>query len=558
MDQASPRRRALCVRPQPNLAASPLLREISDEWIQALALHCEVSVIEQDFDFEEVCDRIKPDFVIYDAVHWVRPVAVRVTNATAYPEIPRAMFLNCDPHDPMRPYTFQVLDGYGVDTIFCGIEHLQQMPELAQWNCFVIPLFIDGEIFRDYGLEKTIPVAIFGGHLAPTFYPWRARITDEIQRRLPTLIYPHPGYSTGQSNVFEARNTKYARLLSSSYFSVADTTRLDYVVRKHLEIPAAGAVLVAPDSEVVKALGFADMQNCLLGEGPELYQRMAAVAADPLLYEKIRSSGRDLVQGRYTRAHWTHILDWYECRAARAAHEMTQQMGRFGRFRNVAADDCASSVAGLAFGPTPMSSILDSASHTLLVGNDLDSARRALFEVLQWTDHIAEPNFLLGVMAMLEGDLEVAIRLIARRAPTESGEFGTDHHAIGLLDPCELAMLLLISGIREDRALYEALIQQAALVPHVAVRRTMWLLSGAPQDIHFGEEGLMSAQPGDCLSIHWLGQEPYPLWLLLTARLLDANDREGVADQMRMIAAAFDAFGPEVADVTDQALTHAA
>jgi hypothetical protein len=549
MDQARPRRRALCVRPLANPNASPLVRVIYDEWIHALSLHCDVTVIEQDFDFAEVYEQVRPDFVIFDAVQPARPVAVKIANAKAYPHVPRALFINCDPHDAMRPYTFQILDDYAIDTVFCGIEHLQQMPELAQLHCFVIPLFIDEDIFRDYGLEKTIPVAIFGGHMAPNFYPWRHRITEEIQHHLPTLVYPHPGYYLGQSNVFEARNEKYARLLSASYYSVADTTRLDYVVRKHLEIPAAGAVLVAPDSEVVKALGFVDMQNCLLGEGEDLYRRMADVAADPSLYEAIRTAGRDLIHGRYTRAHWTYLVDWFETRALCEGHEVTQQMGRFGRFRNVAADAGVSSIDGLSFGPTPLSAILNSASAAILLGQDLAAARRDLFTVRQWVDHLAEPNFLLGVIAILDGDLDQAIALIARRAPKEDGEFGKDHHAIGLLDPCELALLLLIAAVRGNQALYSALIGQASLVPHVVLRRTNWLLSGAPADVAFGDPALLSAQPGDCPSIHWLGQESYPDWLLLSARLLDANGWQAIANQLRAIAAAFDG---------DPALSHAA
>ncbi|MDQ4421388.1 glycosyltransferase [Sphingobium sp. DEHP117] len=535
-----PRRRVLCVRPYPNPAASALPREASDEWVATLALHCDVTVIEQDFDFAEACERLKPDFVIFDSVHWVRSPALNITNPRAFPEIPRALYYDCDPHEPMRPYLMPLLEACGVDTIFCGIEHLQQMPELALRDHFVIPKFIDSDIFRDYGLEKTIPVSVFGGHLFPTFYAWRAKFLEEIQRLIPTLVYPHPGYTLKEPNPFEARNEKYARLLSASYFSVSDTTRLDYVVRKHLEIPAAGAVLVAPRSEVVEALGFVDMENCLLGEGDELYRRIRSVAADTALYEHIRKAGHDLVHGRYTRKHWTYMLDWFECRMTCGPDEVTQQNGRFGKFRNVPAQTATASVAGLSYGPSPMSAALRNAASAILSGRALIEAKAGLQEAVRWIGHIAEPHFLLGVIAMLEGNMDTAVEGIGRRPISfGKGEVAAGQFELGLLDPCELAMLLCIGAIQDDVAFCSSLLSYVPTTPHVAVRRAVWLLSGAPLNADFNE-GLMMAQPGDIMSIHWIGQESLPQWLLLMARVLDATGQTSQASHLRTIAAAFD------------------
>ena len=190
MTVATQRRRVLCVLPQLNTTAAPVLTNVVDEWIYALAHHCEVSVVDRDFDFKAVCDELRPDFVIFSAVHSGRPLRLNITNIHTYPEIPRALYFNCDPHDPMRPLTLSALTEYGIDTIFCfGLEHLQHMPELSQFACFVIPKFIDPEIFHDYNLEKIIPVNIMSGHLFPSFYPWRAKLTHEIQHFFPTLIY---------------------------------------------------------------------------------------------------------------------------------------------------------------------------------------------------------------------------------------------------------------------------------------------------------------------------------------------------------------------------------
>lgn len=540
-DMHQPRRKALCVRGGVNAEAPAFLRAISDEWVHALSLHCDVVTVETDFDFAEICDQVRPDFVIYDAIHWVRPHRVTVTNADAHPHIPRAFYFNCDPHDPARPLMLEMLAHYRIDTIFCGIEHLQQMPELSQYNCFVIPLFIDADIFRDYGVERNIPVSIFGGHYFPAFYPWRAKLAEELPHYVPTMLYPHPGYGKGGVNPFEVRDEKYARLLSASRFSTADTTRLDYVVRKHLEIPAAGAVLVAPDSDVVKAYGFVDLVNCILGEGIDLYTKITAVSADPALYESIRSNGHALIQGHYTRAHWTHIVDWFECRTRCGENEITQQAERFGRFRNVPATLDTPSVAQLGFGETPMSTALGSAAFGILTGDDLDTATSELTVIHGWADHVAEPRFLLGIIAMLRGQIDQALTLITARPKMRDTQVpGPDRYQFGPLDPCELSWLLLIAAITGDADFCQPLLERAKAVPHVNVRRALWILSGSPHDIDFGEEGLMGPLPGDCMSIHWLGQESFPQWLRLMARVLTVYGRTDAADFMQMIADAFE------------------
>ncbi|MCX9148592.1 hypothetical protein [Erythrobacter sp. WG] len=535
MADPRPRRHALCVRPTLNPDAPLFLRTISDEWIEALALHCHVTTIEHDFDFSAVCDRVRPDFVIYDAVHWVRPTRIKVTNARAHPHIPRAFFFNCDPHDPMRPQVMELLHHYGIDTVFCGVEHLQQMPELDQLDCFVLPLFVDTEVFRDYGVERNIAVSVFGGHLFPSFYHWRARLLNEIQHIIPTLVYPHPGYGNGEPSPFEVRGEQYARLLSASRFSVADTTRLDYVVRKHLEIPATGAILIAPDSDVLKALGFADMENCILGEGQALYQKIAVVAGDAASCERISAAGHDLVHCRYTRRNWTHMVDWFECRSACPPGHVTQQEAVFGHFRNVPLTPDVVPIAGLKLANSPLSAVLGEAAAAIRDGGNLDEAKARLHEVCGWIGHIEEPRFLLGVIAMLEGNLDEGLKLIGRHAFMKDG----DKIGLGQIDPCQLAWLLLIGAITGDAEFCAMLIERARRTPHVSVRRAMWLLSGASHTADFGAEGLMSAQPGDWPSVHWGGQDSFPQWLGLLARLFEANRAAGLADHMRMIAAAF-------------------
>lgn len=513
------RLKILCVRPRPNPANAAILNDAADEWVHALALHCDVETIERDFDLAEVHARVKPDLLVFDAIHWGRKYRLDIANIDKFPDLPKALLFNSDPHDPMRPLTMEMIAAYGIDTVFCtGHESLQQMNELRRFNCFVVPKYIDSAVFRDYAEDKVVPVTIMSAHLFPTFYPWRAQVTEEIQQVMPTLLYTHPGYSTATADPFAIRNEAYARMLSRSRFALADTTVLDYVVRKHLEIPAAGSVLVSPPSDALTDFGFVDMENCILGApGQELYAKMLAVAGDPARYERIRKAGHDLVHAKYTRQAWTWIPEWFACRAALKPGEMVQQQGVFGTFR--AAPKGSPSIADFTVQDNPMGVRLRAAREALLGDGDLQAAAEGLGQAMQWIGHVAEPWFMMGVLAFTLGDRDSAAEWLSQRAAVQ----GQADPALGLLDPVEIAWLMLFGYLTADEDLFAQMADAAAETAHVAIRRVEWLVDGAKPVADMAAAGLDGPRDGDRLSIHWLGDEPFDGWFGLIQKVLAAN-----------------------------------
>lgn len=530
------RRKVLCVRPGLNPAASSLMMDVIDNWVHALALHCDLEIIEDDFDLKDVCDRVRPDFILFEAVTWCRPRRLRITRAREYPHIPRALNLNCDPHEPMRPITFQMLNEWGVNTLFsyAGM-HFRQMHELqmAGVECFSIRGTIDENVFHEYDEEKTIPVCILSAHLFPDFYPWRAKLTQEIQYVFPTYLDLHPGYAnTTVPNPFSVRRDKYARQIARSWFAVADTTRLDYAVGKHLEIPAVGTVLIAPDSEVLKEYGLVDGHNCILGSGEELYTKMLDVANDPAKYAAMRQRGLELVQGHYTRQKWTDIIDWFECHTQRKPGQVTRRMGLFGPFQNVPERRSPLSIDNYVRRDNPMGVVLRFAQEAILDGDELDTVSEELVAASKWVGHIAEPRFLLGIVALLQGNIDQAILLISLRGNAQ----GSVDPSRGTLDPCELAWLLLIATMIGDTELQNILLRQSESLPHVAVRRVQWLIAGPLNEDRAVHPSIEQPMPGDCISIHWLGQESLMQWFDLIARVLAANNREDQALAVELYA----------------------
>ena len=489
-----------------------------DEWVAALRLHADVFEIADDFDLEQVCAQIRPDLMILDAVNWARPWPLTIANARAFPEIPRVLYLNSDPHDPMRALTMRMVGDLGIEAVFVTAEaYRQQMPELRSMHCYFPHQFFDNATYRDYGLPKTIPVSVFGGYLSPSFYPWRARLVAEIQHVVPTLIYTHPGYRAGQTDPFAVRGEDYARLLNRCSFSAADTTRLGYLVRKHLEIPASGSVLIAPEAEALKRYGFVDLENCLLGEGPDLYEKITRIAADPPAYERIRQAGMALVHGRYTQKTWTFFLDWLERRLLLQSGEMIQQEGLYGPFQIVPAKLGVPSVDTPSSGDNQMTEILRQARSAILSGRGLEAAEARLLDVVTWTGHIAEPWFLMGLVYLLRGDAISAALAMGRRAESQ----GAIDESLVIFDPVEIAWLMLIARITANGGLEQAMRERAVGLDHVSLRRVLWLLDGTA--ITPGVDDVMVRQTNDLLSVHWLGDEDFTEWCDLVRRVFTAN-----------------------------------
>lgn len=527
-----PRRRVLCVRPRGNPTTPAFMLGITSEWLDALRLHCEVIVMERDFDLAETCDQVRPDLLLFECTHPERPSPITITNARAHPHLPRAALMMSDPHDSMRPLTYQFFEAYGVETVFTfSTTHRQQMPELAHVDCFSLSLFVDREVFHDYGLQKIIPVSIFGGHLMPKFYPWRAAITPQIQQRLPTLIYTHPGYGANPSHAFPVQDEAYARLLNQSFFSLADTTCLDYVVRKHLEIPAAGAVLVSPDTRSLAEYGFVDMQNCILGSGDEVFAKLDAVSRDRSLYQSIQRAGYDLVQARYTRQAWRWIPEWLECRLQCRPGQVVRQQGLLGPFVLQAEHPATASIANHVDWDTPLANVLRAARSVIMAGGPLEVAEAGLHEVASWVGHMAEPWVLLGIAALLRGNPGQARQFFLK--PVEMQQARHSYHQIEpqflvRLDPVEMAWLLLTASLTDDTALVQMIAPHLQGTRHLSLRRMLWLLEGGDMATARGRD-LDARLPDDRLSIHWSGQEDFGAWRDLMRRIFIANGKLAAA-----------------------------
>jgi hypothetical protein len=517
---ADSRYRALFIGHKTGKPTADFQKTIEDEWADALSLHCDVHQIHEDFDYGEVCDKINPDFVVMRGPGGYRSVPVEISNVGARADIPKIGFYVEDPHDTARVSFLRLLDHMKIERFFVpGTAAFRQSPELAS-RAFTMGLFIDDVIFREYRLEKLIPVSVFGGLAVPSFYAWRAETCRNIADHFPTLIYTHPGYSNPiPQHHFPVIGADYAKMLNRSRFSLADATRESYVVRKHLEIPAAGAVLVAPDFPELASYGFRDMENCVLGSGAPLFNKIAKVANDPGLYEAIRIGGQKLVHALHTRKTWRWIIDWYECQRSLRPGESVQQQGVLGSFVAVTAGEAALNSEPL--GESEFSVAMKKAMSLIANGGDLNGADAILKMVASWLPHLNEPYIPMGLIALLRGQAAQAKEVFLTPHAIRMKREG-----VTWFDPEEIAWLWMTGVILGDQGLVNLAAAESGGVEHLSLRRMAVVRAmSAGADVASEIESVLRKRDGDRLSIHWTGQLEWPVWLDVVKRVLAANKK---------------------------------
>ncbi|MDN3482569.1 glycosyltransferase [Arthrobacter sp. APC 3897] len=295
-----------------------------DEHVHTLGHFFEVRVIDTDCDYAAECDAFTPDLCVFESGVYAGERSIR--NTSSRPDIPKLGFLHSDPYDLARAVFLSDMDRWGVQEFFTTSTAMAEYtPEIAE-RLFVWPNSVDPAVFRAYPVEKNIPVLFTGSQ--ERHYPWRNAVGRVLSASFATMTLPHYGWGKGGGRTVFGED--YARLLSASIFVPACGSMSRDLVRKHLEIPAAGACLVAEDTPALAAFGFVDMANCVLGEAEELPEKLDALLADPGRLAAIVRAGQDLVQERHVQARRSQVLEWLQLQAVRRPGEVIAQAGPAG------------------------------------------------------------------------------------------------------------------------------------------------------------------------------------------------------------------------------------
>jgi hypothetical protein len=376
--------------------------------VRCLALFFDVTVVNRDCDFLEVCDLYRPDLALFETGSNLETShALRIKNIHANAGVARLGLFNFDGWCETRAGVLSEMDHWGIeDFVSIAVTAAEHTPVIAQ-RLICWPNFINAEVHRDYGEGKSIPVLLTGAQ-AP-LYPWRARVFKRVSARFPATLIKHPGYyqSRGETMV---QGEAYARMISASIFVPTCGTVANEVVRKHFEIPACGACLITERSPGLLAAGFVDMDNCVFADDGDVLDKLEHLLANPEELQRITAAGHALVHSRHTMAHRDQILQWWKLHRQLKQGETITQLNPFESPVIAVATEAGVSKALIDSGGLHLALLAE--GQALLETPHVDAARSKFSAVLGYMTNLPEAKFCLALCELHRGQARAAHALL--------------------------------------------------------------------------------------------------------------------------------------------------
>lgn len=290
-----------------------------DEQRRCLAQWFEVVVREGvDLDYDRLCDEVQPDVALLES--GVYSTGHRIRHTDAHPEVLKLGFLHADAYCISRAVAVANFDRWGVDEAVTTSMSMSDYTPALEGRLFVWPNFVDETLYRPYFEPKTVPVLLTGS--TAQHYPWRIAVARDLAARgLVVQRTPHVGWFDAAADQLMIEGEQYARAISRARVVPTCGTIARDLVRKHLEVPACGSLLVAEPSATLTAMGFVDGENCLLAPEAKAADRIVEVLHDEAELGRLTTAGRELVLERHTMAARDEIARWYRVRSGAGTPE---------------------------------------------------------------------------------------------------------------------------------------------------------------------------------------------------------------------------------------------
>jgi len=416
-----------------------------DEHVRALRAHFDVALIDGPCDLDRECDRHEPDLVLIESGVYARRDR-RIDNTHRHLEIPRIGFVNADAYCQTRSVFFSDMDRWGVETFFTiSMSMRDRMPEIAD-RLYVWPNFADTELYRTYPGGRTTDLLLTGS--TRSNYPWRSAVSAVLRERFGVEQQRHDGWFDARAAAGMPHGEQYARSLSAARIVPTCGTIAHELVRKHLEIPASGALLLTERTAAVESAGFVDMVSCVMADETDVVDKVTHLLEHPEVLDRIAAAGQALVRRRHDLTMRDQMRQWYELSRTARPGDRIVQPDPFGLMQLRPAREGGPQpsvdavLAPAAAQPARDVAVLARGEGELRSGR-ADVAQRSFEEVLTW-HHMPEATRGLARACLAQGDAHGAA--VAAWEPIEQC---IRRHRAYDPDPVDWAMhvrVLLCSG----------------------------------------------------------------------------------------------------------------
>lgn len=435
------------------------------EQVKCLSAFFEVTVIDYDCDYAEICDKHQPDLALFESGVYAGKREIR--NISAHRNIPRLGFCNADSFCGSRDAFFSDMEHWDIEYFFSiSVSFAEYTPEIAD-RLFVWPNFADTDLYRDYGEHKVVPVLITGSQ--SSLYPWRNKIRRIVPEYFPSLICPHFGWNSEQMTLRMIYGEQYARMLNASKVIPACGTIAKDIVRKHFEIPACRACLLTERSPALEAAGFIDMQNCIFADETDVLEKLDYLFRHPDELERITDSGYQLVQSRHGLQQRNQIVQWYDLHKAL---KPDQKIVQNSPFEPLAVVDKSTGATNRHIIGNGLDRVLLRSGDEKLRAGKYDEAKALYLGCLNYYPHIPEAQLRLTLCNLCMGNAEEALHWIVQ--PIKAT---LDYYLACDPDPVEWACFIITLLCRGelDKAANRA--DQFACLHHPELDRTRWVVN---------------------------------------------------------------------------------
>jgi hypothetical protein len=492
------------------------------EHVKCLSEFFEVTVVDYDCDYQQVCDQYHPDVTLFESarnVSFAYCRKPRITNVRACSQIPKLGFLYADSFSEGRAGFFSDMDHWGIDTFFSNaITAAEHIPEISN-HLFTWPNFADSETYRDYGLWKNIPVLFTGN--TNSLYPWRTRILELVSRHYPSLVCPHPGFAPQRAMTYAVSGEAYARLLNASWFVPACGSVAKEAVRKHFEIPASKACLITEASPALEAAGFVDMASCVFADPADILDKLEYLFRNRDALDRIIRGGHQLVHSRHTLKHRDQIFQWWSLHKNLKSNEAIVQCGPFERLQIV---DTSLKMESSHVASNGLHLMLLRQGDAELWNTNYSNAERLYLRTLNYVPWMPEPQFRLALCSLYKGDARAALSWIVKPIQLTLLDYGAVDP-----DPVEWAyfIITLLCLGKLDKAADRA--RQFAGLSHRELDRVRWItnaLKGRKSGTLLPHHERVHSR----VSIHQLPDHSLREWIRQLSQMLSACGQSDLAN----------------------------
>ncbi|MBD2309833.1 glycosyltransferase [Chroococcidiopsis sp. FACHB-1243] len=503
--------------------------------VNCLAEFFDVTVINEDCDYQEICDRYQPEITLFEiGISAWGYTRLNIQNTSVYPEIPKLGFYHADCFCEARSAFIADIENWGIQTLFSlSVRSAEYMPELGD-RIFTWSNFIDPDLYRDYACSKTIPVLFTGSNTS--FYPWRQQILKVVSQAYPSLISPHFGYE--EKTAFRMLyGQQYARTINASWFVPACGTIVREVVRKHFEIPACKSCLITEKTPALEAAGFVDMQNCVFADETDVLDKIDYLFQNPEELERITNAGYQLVHSQHTFKQRDQIFQWFNLNKIIKPGQKIIQNNPFGELTLV---EEISRIKSMHIINNTVDKILLHQGDEKLWNGKYDEAESLYLCCLNsLIQMLPEPKLRLAICSLYKGNAQQALSWILQ--PIE---------CILVLnkasepDPVEWAYLIIILLCQGKLSEATERINQFPSLNHPELDRVRWaieVLNNSEKQVAIPDNNLSNYR----ISVHQLPKWSFSDWVTNVCTMLKACQQLTFAENLNNASGSKEQFFQE-------------